>query len=176
MIYQLNHAYYVRALNLDDLDGPYPSWFEDQQVCQYNNHGKFFKSKAELESFIANISNRQELVWAICHDKDGHIGNVSLQSINWINRSAEFAILMGNKAHWNKGAAFLASNQLVKHGFEKLNLHRIYCGTAATNQGMIKLASKLHMTQEGLRRQHLFLEGHWCDMLEFGVLKEEFAM
>jgi RimJ/RimL family protein N-acetyltransferase len=39
---------------------------------------------------------------------------------------------------------------------------------------MQRLANQLGMVEEGRRRHHLFLEGQWVDMLEYGVLKDEF--
>ena len=111
---------------------------------------------------------------AICHSADGHIGNISLQDISWINRCAEFAILLGDKRHWGKGVGVLAGRSVLLHGFQKLDLERIYCGTAATNAGMNALALALGMTLEGARRKHLFLEGERVDLLEYGILKSEF--
>ena len=64
---------------------------------------------------------------------------------------------------------------MVRHGFFDLNLHRIYCGTAASNVGMNRLALAMGMQQEGVRRSHLFLEGEWVDVIEYGVLRTEFG-
>jgi ribosomal-protein-alanine N-acetyltransferase len=175
VIYQLSDEYYVRPLAEDDLDGPYPSWFEDQEVCRYNSHGKFFMSKAQFAAYVSQTKNPDRLVWAICHTVDGHIGNIGLQDISLINRTAEFAIIIGDKRHWGKGVGLLAGRRLVEHGFGKLNLERIYCGTAATNEGMKRLAIAIGMRLEGTRRQHLFLEGTRIDVLEYGILRAEFA-
>src|SRR5687768_10061073 len=162
MIYALNADYFVRALQKSDLAGPYLSWFEDQEVCKYNSHGKFAKTVDYFESFFDSLNTEERVVWAVCHVRDGHIGNISLQGISVINRNAEFAILMGDKRHWGKGVAYDAGSRLLYHGFCKLNLERIYCGTAATNVGMKKLAERLGMTLEGTRRSHLYLEGQWA--------------
>jgi RimJ/RimL family protein N-acetyltransferase len=64
----------------------------------------------------------------------------------------------------------LASKTILEHGFKKLNLHRIYCGTAANNEGMKKLALNLGMKEEGIRKEHLFLNGAWVDVLEYGIV------
>jgi [ribosomal protein S5]-alanine N-acetyltransferase len=174
VFYQLDAGYHVRSLREEDVDGPYPGWFQDQQVCQYNRHGKFPKTKAYFRDYISSLDREDRVVWAICHETDGHIGNVALEGISLINRTAEFAIILGDRRHWGKGVGVLAGRALVAHGFRKINLHRIHCGTAATNIGMQKLALALGMRQEGCRRSHLFLDGEWVDMLEFGVLREEF--
>lgn len=176
MIYQLNEVYFVRPLEETDIDGPYTSWFEDQEVCRYNSHGKFFKTRAYFHEYVKNTNLEDRVVWAICHTKDGHIGNIALQAISFINRTAEFAILLGDKHHWGKGVGLLAGRKLLEHGFQKLNLERIYCGTAATNKGMNKLAKALGMIQEGTRRSHLFLEGERVDIYEYGILRSEFKV
>ncbi len=174
MIYPLDDNYHVRPLAESDIEGPYPSWFEDQEVCKYNSHGKFFKNLDYFRSFHQGLNGEDQLVWAISHKTDGHIGNIGLQNISFINRNAELAILLGDRRHWGKGISFKASLKLLEHGFLKLNLSRIYCGTAATNARMKKLALSLGMIQEGCRRAHLYLEGEWVDAIEFGILKEEF--
>ncbi len=174
MIYELADGYSVRNFHEDDLNGPYKSWFENQEVCRYNSHGKFFKNENWFRQFFEKLNSEDQVVWAICHKVDGHIGNVSLQCISFINRNAEYAILMGNPNHWGKSVSLNASVALLSHGFDKLNLERIYCGTADANIGMKKLALKMGMVEEGRRRNHLFLNGKWEDVVEFGVLRDEF--
>jgi RimJ/RimL family protein N-acetyltransferase len=174
MIYELGKEYYVRPLAESDLVGPYPGWFEDQEVCRYNSHGKFFKSTSYFRDYLSDLNREDRVVWAICHTVDGHIGDISLQAISFIDRTAEFAIILGDKRHWGKGVALPAAKKLLQHGFDKLNLERVYCGTAATNEGMKRLAIGMGMVLEGKRRGHLFLDGHRVDMLEYGVLRDEF--
>jgi ribosomal-protein-alanine N-acetyltransferase len=174
MIKQLNEQYFVRGLCEADIDGPYPSWFEDQEVCAFNSHGKFVRTKDYFRQFLRNLDGESMIVWAICHMQDGHIGNVALQNISLINRNAEFAIILGDRRHWGKGVGELASKAIQEHGFKKLNLHRLYCGTAATNSAMRKLAANLGMKEEGVRKEHLFLDGKWVDVVEFGILGADF--
>lgn len=174
MFYRLHSGYFVRSLQEEDLDGPYSGWFQNQEVCRYNRHGKFPKTRAYFREYIQSLNREDRIVWAICHDADGHIGNVSLDGMSLINRNAEFAIILGDPRHWGKGVGVAAGRALVAHGFHKINLQRIQCGTASTNVGMQKLAVALGMRQEGVRRSHLFLEGEWVDMIEFGLLRDEF--
>lgn len=176
MIYALSNEYLVRPLAEGDLDGPYPGWFEDQEVCRYNSHGKFFKTRTHFREYFGALDREDRVVWAICHEEHGHIGNISLQGISFLNRTAEFAILLGDKRHWGRGVGMLAGRALLAHGFLKLNLERIYCGTAASNEGMKKLALAMGMKLEGTLRKHLFLEGRRVDVLQYGILREEFAV
>lgn len=173
MICRLSQDYFVRAFSQNDLCDPYLLWFEDQEVCKYNSHGKFFRTEEYFRSFYNALNGNDQVVWAICHDSDGHIGNVSLQCISLINRNAEFAILIGDRRHWNKGVGKLAGTQLINHAFEKLNLERVYLGAASTNKGMRNLSLALGFSEEGCRRSHLYLEGAWVDLIEYGVLRSD---
>lgn len=176
MIYQLSDEYFVRTFREADLDGPYLGWFEDQVVCRFNSHGKLFRNEQYYRAFLDNLNRDDQLVWAICHCEDGHIGNASLQAISHINRNAELAIIIGDKRHWGRGVGRLAGMELLRHGFDKLNLERVYCGTAQTNTGMGLLAQTLGMREEGCRRAHLWLDGAWVDMIEYGILRKEFQL
>src|SRR5690606_33880262 len=118
---------------------------------------------------------QNHVVLAIIETESGiHIGNVALQSINWVSRNAEFAILLGNKKYWGGGYGEEAAKLIVEYGFNRLNLHRIYCGTFHDNNGMIRLAGKLKMKEEGRRREGFFKDGRFVDVIEYGVLKSEY--
>jgi ribosomal-protein-alanine N-acetyltransferase len=56
MIYKLDDDYYVRGIQERDLDGAYPLWFEDQEVCKFNSHGKFPKSLDYFRSFYNDLN------------------------------------------------------------------------------------------------------------------------
>lgn len=167
---------YLRPLQLSDADGPYPTWFNDPEVCRYNSHGKILYSPQMARDYITNTLNNSMInVFAIClKENDSHIGNITLQQISSANRSAEFAILIGEPAVYGSGIGFEASNLLMHYGFTTLNLHRIHCGTHAENIGMQRLALKLGMSQEGLRRDAIFKNGQFADIVEYGILEHEF--
>lgn len=161
----------LRKITLDDDLSNYVSWFNDQDVCAYNSHGVFPKDIKSIKNFLESLNESTLHLGFFNLETDEHIGNISLQNINFINRSAEFAILFGEKKFWGKGLAFNASRLIIDHGFKMLNLNRIYCGTNTNNKGMIKLAKKLGMKEEGRRLQAQFKNGEFSDILEFGLLK-----
>lgn len=173
-LYQ-NDVIGVCALSSRELEGSYPQWLNRPDVCQFNSHGAFPNTPEQCRDYIASLSGaRSTLVWAVYHLDDGvHIGNISLQGIDWLNRSAEIAFLFGETAYWGKGYAFDAAQLLIDHGFSCLNLRRIYCGTASGNQGMRRLAQKLGMHEEGCKREALYLQGTYQDIIEFGLLKSD---
>jgi len=142
------------------------SWFDDQEVCKYNSHGKLTNRD------LGKINPENNILWAVslCGSRT-HIGNIMLANINWIDRNAEFSCIFGEKKYWGKGYATEAAEVLFKHGFEKLNLHKIWLGTAAVNGGMIKVADNLGMEQEGFLKEHLFLEGQYVNCVMLGITR-----
>lgn len=168
----------LRPLIAADADGPYLRWFNDPEVCRYNSHHIVPYRREDALSYVNYVSNsKTDLVLAIVQQSDErHIGNVSLQNINFIDRSAEFAIVLGERDCWGKGYSKEAAQALLHHGFTALNLHRIYCGTSVDNLPMQKLALHLKMKQEGVRRDSMFKHGRYVDVIDYGVLQMEYLV
>jgi RimJ/RimL family protein N-acetyltransferase len=166
---------YLRPLQLGDADGNYPNWLNDPDVCRYNSHGEILYTREMAKIYITDtVNNPSVSVFAICKIQNNqHIGNIALQQISAKNRSAEFAILIGEPSVHGSGIGFEASSLLFDYGFNTLKLHRIYCGTHSENIGMQKLALKLGMAQEGLRRDAIFKNSSFADIVEYGILYDD---
>lgn len=169
---------YIRSLNKEDINKNYIHWFDDSEVCKMNSHHRFPHSEESMIKYVESVNNSSnQLVLAIINKRDKvHIGNVSLQNINYINRSAEFAIIIGEKEYWGKGIGKECGKIIIEHGFSTLNLNRVYCGTFYENIGMKKLAETLGFKQEGIRCEAEFKNGKYIDVVEFGLLKKEYEI
>lgn len=167
---------YLRLLELSDADENYPSWLNDPDVCRYNSHGETLYTHEMAQAYIANVTNNPAIqAFAICLNKnDCHVGNISLQQISLKNQSAELAILIGESSVHRKGIGYEASRLLLDYAFHTLKLHRIYCGTHAENMGMQYLALKLGMNEEGQRRDAIFKNDQFADIIEYGILANEY--
>ena len=167
---------YLRSLSEKDVNQAYISWLNDPDVCRFNSHHVYPYTRAKaLEYVRAAQLSRSDLVLAVVTRRGHrHIGNISLQAISQISRNAEYAVLMGDKRYWGKGYAKEASLLMLLHGFNEMNLHRIYCGTSSHNLPMQKLAKQLGMKLEGRRREAFYKSGEFLDILEYGVLRREF--
>lgn len=167
---------YLRPLTEGDVSGPYLKWFNDPEVSAANGHHyRPFTKDAALAYVRGQADNAGEIVLAIAaRDDDRHIGNVTLKRIDAIAKSAEFAIVIGDKTAWGKGYGKEVGRLLLDHAFHELNLERVHCGTYETNIGMQKLAAFLGMKEEGRRRKAAFKGNRYLDILEYGVLREEY--
>lgn len=176
IIFLKGERVHLRGLEEKDLTNDYLQWLNDEEVCRFNSHAVYPNTESRMKSYFTSLQDQDKnIVLAIIHtNSKKHIGNVSLQNINWIWRNAEFAILLGDKNFWGDGYGEEAAKLIVAYGFERLNLHRVYCGTLDGNKGMMKLAQKLKMVEEGIRREAIFKHGKYIDIIEYGVLHNEF--
>lgn len=108
-------------------------------------------------------------------EKDGwkKIGNITFLKIDWIARSAEVGIAIGEKDYWNQGYGTEAMKLMLKHGFETLNLNRIYLQVYDFNQRGIRAYEKSGFVREGCMRQALHKQGKYHDILLMSVLRQE---
>jgi len=171
MIYRTDNII-IRPFTKNDVTEKYRNWFQDPEVTKFNAHGLGPMTDEAVQGFIDNLY-KNKIVWAIGEDESSHIGNVSLQSINYINRSAEFAIVIGEKLSWEKGIATEVGKLVLAHGFNKLGLHRIWTGTAAVNRGMRKVASNMGMMHEGTFKDGMYLHGRFEDIHCYSILDED---
>jgi ribosomal-protein-alanine N-acetyltransferase len=163
---------YLQPLQESDASGNYPNWLNDEEVCRHNSHGDTLYTKEMALSYIQSVQNNPTCkVFAICLKENNlHLGNISLQSISKKNKNAEFAILMGEKSFWGRGFSKEAAELLLAYGFNELKLHRIYCGTSEANVAMQRLALSLGMELEGRRKEAMYKNGEFFDILEYGIV------
>jgi len=163
---------YLRPLKESDADGNYPSWFNDLEVCKYNDHG-FVKNTPEMTlEYIKSVKESQDKrVFAIIDkETEKHIGNISLQKINFTYKNAEIAIIIGEKDYWGRGIGKEAWELVMTYGFKTLNLHRLYCGTHEENKGMQKVALLCGMKEEGRLKHAMFKNGKYVDVILYGKI------
>lgn len=76
--------------------------------------------------------------------------------------------------HWGKGYATEALKEILRFGFQDMNLHRIEAGCAVENIGSIKVLEKAGMIREGRTRKLLPIRGEWADNFGYAILEEDF--
>lgn len=174
LILRSTSLFYISYL-IDQKLTNYYKWFGDEEVTKFNSHGLFPTTQKELDTFFEKCENDKSLLSFMILEKETekHIGMCSLQRIDLINRSAEFAIIIGEKDYWGKGIATEAVHKLFEHGFNRMGINRIWSGTSILNKGMIKSFNKLGMTQEGTYKQAQFLNGKFEDVVAYAILKED---
>jgi [ribosomal protein S5]-alanine N-acetyltransferase len=167
---------YLRPLTEEDVEGPYLSWFNDEEVCRGNSHHRYPFTEEEARAYILNANkHRGELILAIMEkDGDRHIGNIGLTNIDFIYRTAVFVMILGDKSIWAKGYGKEAATLLHNHAFFTMNLRRLYGGIMDNNLASKILIRMLGWKKEGVRRQAAFKNGKFLDIVEYGILRDEY--
>lgn len=171
-IFLKGDSIFLRPLMNSDLDGNYMKWLNDSEITEHNSHGRFPYNREKLEEYVKSAANSNKIILLAIVDikSETHIGNISLQCINWIDRNAEIAFLLGERNFMSKGVMYEAGTMILSHAFQSLNLHRIYCGTSSNNIAMQKLAVKLGMTKEGERNDAIYNNGKYYSIFEYGII------
>lgn len=101
------------------------------------------------------------------------VGNCLLFGFDWQSRQAEIGIHIGEKGYWDQGFGTRAVKLLCKHGFETLNLNRIWLRVFESNQRAIKAYQNAGLSIEGKFRQGVYREGKYLDVIIMSVLRSE---
>lgn len=101
------------------------------------------------------------------------IGAMGIHRINWVDRNAYTGAMIGNKDYWGKGYGTDAKMSLIEYAFNTLNLHRLCSRVFDFNARSLKYLLKCGYKEEGRRRQHAFVNGVYRDVIELGLLRED---
>lgn len=126
-----------------------------------------------FEAYMASRSTNVRL--AICEAETCQlIGVVYLLQIDWLTRSSEYAIQIGETASQGSGAGYQATVKTLEHAFGDLNLKRVYLTVLESNERAISLYQKIGFVEEGKLRKAAFKNGRYADLIQMSILKEEF--
>jgi len=129
---------------------------------------------ADAEEFIAAAQRGDEINLAICRVAGSGLVGGGILRPDLDHRHAELGYWIG-VPHWGNGYATEAARELVRYGFEKLGLHRIYASHTASNPASGKVLRKVGMKHEGRMRGHLVKWGEYQDLEFYGMLRGEWA-
>jgi diamine N-acetyltransferase len=101
------------------------------------------------------------------------IGNTSFHDIQSVERMAEFGIMIGDKSVWSQGYGSETTWLMLQHGFETLNLNRIYLRVYESNPRAVRAYEKVGYVHEGRMRQAIYKDGKYADVLLMSVLRSE---
>lgn len=165
----------LRAITSQDLP-KLVEWRNDPDVNSLIG-GWFFPVSLEDEKIWLERSRSDNLTKRLAIevlDDNQYIGNVGLYDIDWKNRKAEFAILIGEKSAWGKGYGVDAANALLRFAFCQINMHRIFLHVLAHHTRAIRLYEKVGFKLEGTLREDNFRDSQYKDTLVMAILDSEF--
>lgn len=167
----------LRAIEREDIP-TFVRWLNDREVTRFLLVNSPFSKAMEEKWFEGQLGNPphegQVLAIEARVGEDWlHIGNSGIHRVDPVNRSAEFGILIGEKAYWNQGFGREATQLTLQHGFDDLNLHRIFLRVYENNPRAIACYKAAGFVQEGILREAIFKNGSYINEVEMGILQSE---
>jgi diamine N-acetyltransferase len=148
-------------------------WINDPEIRRVIGSGPTPTTRnIEGEWFDRMGKDQRNIVLAISV-RTTLIGSIGLHKINWIDRTAEVGILIGEKKQWGKGYGHDATQTLQRYAFHDLNLRKLYWVALEQNKRSLSLAQRCGFQQEGRRTRHMFREGRYQDVIDLAVFRED---
>lgn len=178
----VSKRFYLRGIEEKDLTGNMANWANDSEITHYMimgclpNSGPIYCSwMSPQEEYERLRKSKHDVIFAIIHkESDEMIGIAGIYEINWIVRHGELRIVIGEKKFLSKGIGTEVVKEIVKYGFEKLNLHKIYVGVNASDKRANKCYQKAIFVYEGTIRDYHYRNGKYYNANLYSILKDEF--
>lgn len=150
-------------------------WINDPEVREFLN-AFLPQNDQDEEEWLARLGKNKSsdvvLLIETCEGKP--IGLMGLHRINWLDRTATTGALIGEKEYWGKGFGTEAKLLLLDYAFNTLNLRRICSDVLAFNGRSYAYLKKCGYKEEGIKRQHIFRNGEYYDLIQLAVFRDEF--
>lgn len=152
-------------------------WQNDPRLRDLTMGFRLPIQKGAVDDWIVSLRDRKDrAVFGARLDGD-LVGLFQLFGIDWLHRSAEFGIFLGD-THGTRGpdVAWVAGLLTLDYGFSALNLHRIALRTLGINAPIVRLARRAGFQPEGVLRRDYFADGRYWDTHLYAMFPEELAV
>jgi RimJ/RimL family protein N-acetyltransferase len=132
-------------------------------------------SSAEQERWFERVTAGQagKRYFTVIERATGYpVGLVSLEDLDWVNRSARHSVKL-HPDFGGRGLAYDAAMTRNAWAFFVLGLHRLEAVILDFNLASRRLYERLGYRLEGQAREAVFRDGRWCDLVRYGLLRHE---
>ena len=114
----------------------------------------------------------ERVTWAVTLREEGAlVGSITLH-LHPPHDNAELGYWIG-KPYWGLGYATEAAKEVVRYGFEDLDLHRIHASHFGSNPASGKVMRKVGMSPEGVRPEHYKKWETYEDRVDYRLLARD---
>jgi RimJ/RimL family protein N-acetyltransferase len=164
----------LRAFEISDAE-TVSGWYQDHEfsVLDGNIYGASLET---IRKFVESMGSPSyaDASFGIETEEGVLIGLIRLKRGAAEDRHADFGIAM-ERNYWNRGYGTDATRTILRFAFEEMNLHRVSLGVLDYNTRAQRCYEKCGFRVEGRERQARFRNGHWCDHILMGILRDEFV-
>lgn len=126
----------------------------------------------EVDWYESTRANPDNVLWSMETLEGQLVGTIELR-LNPVSKRAELGIAVQDKTQWSKGFGTDAVKLALEYGFDDLELNRIELTVDSENGRGRRCYEKCGFVEEGVLRQHRFVEGKFGDTVVMSVLRSE---
>lgn len=141
----------------------------DRQLPLPINHAEVV---AQVKSLIAD-QEKEKCRWFLAESVEGTaVGMAGLEAINMLHGSAILPVFIAEP--WRRsGVGIRIACMMIDLAFKQLRLHRVATIYRADNAATDALVGRIGFKREGTSRQSWFSHGQYFDLVNVGVLVDE---
>lgn len=132
-------------------------------------------SYAQEKWFETHYGDNTDFRFVIETEEDGPVGIATLTEIDWKNRHAMYGIKLVNRGGIRgKGIGTDTVMAIMRYAFDELQLNRLDSSYFADNMPSAGMLTKCGWIKEGIRRNYIFKNGKYRDLVITGILADEY--
>lgn len=164
----------LRAMEIEDSE-LIIDMFNDPEIENLVGGWAFPVSLFSQKKWLELHYNDQNTIRFVVDTKeDGPIGIISLTDIDWKNKRASIGLKLAKKENRKKGWGTDATMAIMRYVFDELGFHRLDASRLAMNQASMRILAKCGFVEEGIRREYIYKGGQYRDLVEAGILADEY--
>lgn len=165
----------LRKMTLDDAEDVFECC-SDLEVFKFVG-GKAHRTIEDTRRFLKDVFEKYErkeiVVWGLFHKEHSKlIGDCGFIKWDASQARAELDYLL-SKEYWNQGLMTEAVKEVIRFGFEKMQLNRIQAICELDNIASARVMEKVGMQFEGVLRNYIQHEGKPLDMKMYSIIRKE---
>jgi ribosomal-protein-alanine N-acetyltransferase len=164
----------LRNITMDDATD-YFDFASDPQVSVFttwDTHQTIAESQDFIHKVLGKYETKSAYHWGIIDKSTGKL----IGRTGFIRWDADHQKTEISSRYWNQGVITEATKNIIKYGFEKLDLNRIEGRCNHNNVGSGRVMEKLGMKFEGTLREQMKIKGEFVDQRMYAILNKDFSM
>ncbi|NLK29173.1 MAG: GNAT family N-acetyltransferase [Clostridiales bacterium] len=157
---------YLRPILKSDLEY-LNKWKNDEGVYRFLGGGfmpiSIDQQEKWLDSMIDLTGNNKRFI--ICDRQDSPIGMIGLYDINWIHRTCEIGIYIGDKSSYGNGYGKEACILLEDFARDYLNIRKIKLNVVIDNEAAYNMWNVLGYKKVGELVRERFIKGEYHNLI-----------
>ena len=175
--YAIGKNVYLRAPTIEDAEGEWYQWFSDPETTRFLSDRYLPNTIDQQINFLKYAQEANDrIVLCICSIEDGkHIGSCGFSAIDWFRKSADVAIVVGDKNYKQGPVTIEGMALLLEVAFKRLGLVNLLSVHVASNP-FTPLINKIFGFEEvGKFKNFALFEGEYTDLIMSQLARKEWV-